>query len=515
MKRILILASALLLSALTLRAQPSATAENLDRKVQRTDAAMWADLDTYISKVKTDWNINGLVVMVGDDSKVLFSKGYGWRDDEAAEKIPMDENTLFQIASVSKSFTTALIASLVDEGRLKWDDRVVDILPDFKMYDPWVTEHLLVKDLSCHRTGLAGNEGASIARLGYTKEEMMHMMRLMKPVYPFRGGYRYNNHTFCVSALIVEKLTGKSWEENIRERIYKPLGMTGTFRGAEYAAAFADHSASQPYGWSPDGGRMSVNRLTEEDVCAGVWAASEAAGGIICTPSDMFKWAQFHLNEGKAGEKQIISKKQMTYLHTGINIVSQSPIHTTVYGHGWLIEQTEKCRMIWHTGTNSGQISICVFIPELNRVITINANTQIPNEPRFAIVRRAVDLMLGLEDYDYNADYLSKWHRKYDSTGPSVVAIPTPKPSAEEIAGTYTNGEWGDILVENGGDGLTITLLKPGFSFSLEHVDGNVFQFNSASTRFRIEFLFDTREKACGLKYINTGATILGSWQRK
>lgn len=515
MKKILLLVPAILLASVILHGQPAPTVANLGRQVQRSEERMWADLDAYIRKVKTDWKINGLVVMVGDGSKVLFSKGYGWRDDEASEKMPMDENTLFQIASVSKSFTTALVASLVDEGKLKWDDRVVDILPDFRMYDPWVTEHMLVKDLSCHRTGLAGNEGASIARLGYTKEEMMHMMRYMKPVYSFRGGYQYNNHTFCVSALIVEKLTGKTWEENIRERIYKPLGIKGTFRGADYARAFTDHTASQPYGWSPDGGRMKVNRLTEDDVCAGVWAASEAAGGIICTPADMFIWAQFHLNEGKVGEKQIISKKQMKYLHTGLNIVGQSPIQTTLYGHGWLIEQTQKCRMIWHTGTNSGQISICVFIPELNRVITINANTQVPNEPRFAIVRRAVDLMLGLEDYDYNAGYLAAWHRENDSPSSVKAAAPSPAPAAKSITGTYANGEWGDIEISKGEKGLTVTLVKPGFRFPLEHVDGNVFQFNSASTRFRIEFLFDVREQAYGFRYINTGATVLGTWERR
>lgn len=495
-------------------AQPAPTAANLGISVHRTDAEMWENLDAYIRKVKEDWHINGLVVMVGDSSNVLFSRGYGWRDDEADEKIPMDEKTLFQIASVSKSFTTALIASLVDEGKLKWDDRVVDILPDFRMYDSWVTENMLVKDLSCHRSGLAGNAGQSIARLGYTKEEMMHMMRLMKPAYPFRSGYRYNNHTFCVSALIVEKITGKSWEENIRERIYKPLGMSGTFRGAEYAAAFENRTASQPYGWEPDGGRMTVTRLTPQDVCAGVWAGSEAAGGIICTAEDMFRWGQFHLNRGVAGGKRIISKKQMDYVHKGINIVSQSPIQTTVYGHGWITEQTEKCRLIWHTGTNSGQISICAFIPDINRVITINANTQVPNQPRFAIMRRAVDLMLGLEDYDYNAEYLAAWHNAHDNVNPAKEGAEGHTPFDRQICGTYSNGEWGDVSIEKENDTLFINLVKPAFKFPLEHVDGAVYQFNSASTRFKIKFDCGFVDKAESFEYINTGAVILGPWER-
>lgn len=484
-----------------------------------SDEELYSRLDAYIQEVKDAWKIRGMVVQIGDDKNVLFSKGYGNRGDETETKIPMDEHTLFQIASVSKSFTTAVIASLVDEGLIKWTDRVIDILPDFKMYDPWVTEHAQIMDFTCHRSGLEGNEGGSgIPKLGYDKPDIMHLFQYWEPRYVFRGEYQYNNNAFVIPALITEKVTGKSWSDNVRERIYEPLGMTESmFRGPKYAAAFENGTASTPYKFLAVNGEIVVEPYDMEDIKPGVWRSSEAAGGIISTPRDMLKWAQFHLNEGVVDGRQVISKEQMRFLHTGMNMVRQDETGIRMYAQAWMVEQSKKCRIIWHTGTNAGQIALCAFLPDLNRTFTLNANTRIDNSARFAILYRFIDLFLGLDDYDYSAKYLEQWHKDHPAgqTTEPILYLPAPKNKA--IVGRYVkNEDFGDIEIKDKNGQLWFTMVKTGSTWPLRHISGDVFVFHSSSTDFKIQFSFTGNGKrATGLHFISGLPEEFGPWTRK
>lgn len=499
-------------------ALPAQTVVNLKpMAVPDPEAVIFEKLDRYCQEVRDSWNIRGMVVQVGDDSNVLWSKGYGYRSDESGQKIPMDEHTVFQIASVSKSFTTAIIASLVDEGLISWDDRVKDILPDFRMKDPWVTENARIKDFTCHRAGLRAEAGSGIPKLGYSKEDMMLMMQFMDPAYSFRDDYQYNNNAFAIPALVAEKVTGKTWRECVQERLYDPLGMTESmFRGPRYGEAYASGLASQAYTFDAVNGEMVVKPYDIEDIHPGVWVSSDAAGGVVSTPRDLLKWAQFHMNRGKVDGKQVISAEQMDYLHTGKNIIWQNEAGIRLYAHGWLVEQTAKCRMIWHTGTNAGQIAICVFIPEMNRVLTINANTKIDAMPRYAIVYRFIDLMLGLDDYDYNAEYLADWHKKHPKTESAAVVAPKPGPELKNITGTYVKDDiFGDIRIEKKKDKTYITLVKTGKTWELRHKDGNVFTFRSSATNFDVMFDFECGRKASSLAFISGLPSEFGEWTRK
>jgi len=518
MKKLLCLIALLVTSALVFAGpkQPKATTAVL------TEDEIFARLDKYVEEVAEDWNLKGIVVMIGDDKTVLHQKCLGYRDPEAQEPIPMDEHTVFQIASVSKSFTTALVASLVDEGKIKWDDKVIDILPDFEFADSWVTKNATIEDFCCHRSGLKDFNGSSGARLGYSKKEMLHLMKYIKPAFSFRSGYNYCNMAFVIPALVVEKVTGKSWQANVRERIYTPLGMSESmFRGETYAAAFADRRASQPYKLEAKKGEISVTRYPDEQVAAATPAASEAAGGIISTPLDLTRWAQFHLRKGTVGTgkqtRQVISKEQMEFLHTPVNIMQTDDRSIWGYGMAWITEQWDKCKIVHHTGTNNGQIAICAFIPELNRTFTINSNTELPTPARRALLYRYIDLMLGYEEYDYNADALAQWHKE----NPAPKNTKVKKDAAPDyrlLIGTYTkNQDWGDIVVSMKDDKLYLKMVKTGREWVLTHESGNDFTFNTCGSLFVVHFNFTdkTSRRAMGLEFTRRFLPEFGGWKRQ
>ena len=305
MKKTLLFLILFVLLAPTAGAQ---TTKNIPaRKPSVPQEEIIANVERTIARVMADWKIPGMGVSMYKDGKVILSKGYGVKSLETGA--PVDAHTLFQIGSVSKSFTAAVLAQLADEGLISWDDPVKKHLPDFEMYDPWVTDNLQIKDLTSHRTGLRDDIGTYLGNLGYTRDDIYHMLKLMPPAYIFRGDYQYNNITFIPAAKIIEKVTGKSWEENVRTRIFEPLGMTeSTLNGEGFGAALADGTAALPYAFERKGREMDVWPMYGDEQSLWWLTVVGPAGSVCCTPTDLIKWAVFHLGDGKVGDRQLISR---------------------------------------------------------------------------------------------------------------------------------------------------------------------------------------------------------------
>ena len=477
-----------------------------------------SNIESYIEQIRADWQIPGMAVSILKDGDLILCKGYGVKNlDNPQDSV--DIHTLFQIGSVSKSFTAYLLATLVEEGLLNWEDTVKNILPDFEMYDPWVTEHLQVKDLTSHRTGIGGQVGTYIPNLGYDRDDVYAMMGLLKPAYTFRGEYQYNNITFIPAAMIIEKVTGKSWEDNIRERIFEPLGMTeSTFNGEGFAEA---ENVALPYEFLSREGKMVINPLHGEEQALWWLTVIGPAGSICCSTTDLIKWAQFQLNDGKADGKELISKKNMDYLHKGVTITSQSASKTTLYGHCWFIEQSNKGRLFFHTGTTWGMTTLCAFVPELNLALTVQVNSEAPSDPRYAIMRRLIDLCLDLENYDYNAEYLEKWYTNAakeveEKAKADAEKVNTPAPESKLLVGKYTKDPlFGDswITLEKGK--LYIKIGKQGWKHEMTHVNGNTYKFRSDGTAFEIKFKFEEgRKKAASFEVDFKQGEEFGPWTR-
>ncbi|MDD2584508.1 MAG: serine hydrolase domain-containing protein [Bacteroidales bacterium] len=464
----------------------------------------------YLQEVKAQWKIPGMAFAVVKDGEMIYSNGFGVK--ELGKSDPVDASTLFQIGSVSKSFTAAVMASLVEEEKVNWNDTVKNILPDFRMYDKWVEENLQVKDIMTHHSGLQGQLGTYIPNMGYEREDIYNMLPLLKPKYSLRGSYEYNNITFIIASKIIEKVTGKSWEDNVRERIFKPLGMANSRVTGDEFASFKNvatpHSFSYLKGaaltdstWVDS---ISVTPLIGSDAQALHWlSVIGPAGSISSTVEDMSKYLLFHLNKGMVDSKQVVAKKQMEYLRKGHTIVSQDSAKTTLYAHCWFVEQNSRYRLYFHTGTTWGFTTLTAFVPELDLGFVILVNSEAPALPRYALMRRIVELYKGYPDKDYNAKYYKEWledkrasQKKRDKKAAEVEKLPAP--NLNKLVGVYDKGElFGKAVIEMENNELFITVGPKDWRSKLIHVNGNEFKFRMGGTTFETEFEFDKDGRIC------------------
>lgn len=466
----------------------------------------------YIIKVKNEWKIPGIAAGVIKDGKVVLNEGFGIAHPDGT---PVNETSLFQIGSVSKSFTATLMARLVDEGKVKWEDTVKSILPDLDLYDNWIEENLQVKDIMTHRMGMKGQQGTYIPNLGYSRDDVYRMMHLLKPGYSFRGSYEYNNITFIIAQRIIEKLSGKSWEDNLKDVIFEPVGMYNSSANGEPFAASPYAAVPYDYGWRDS---IFTAPIFGEEQALHWLTVVGPAGSVNSTVPDMLKYVQFHLDKGKVGDKEIISKKGMDFLHKGQTITSQDSARTTLYAHCWFVEQNSKYRLWFHTGTTWGFTTLVGFVPELNLGMVFLVNSDAPANLRYSLMRRLIDMYRGEEVLkDYSADYLAQWIKSSSESREKAMkreasAERSAAPPVESLVGVYDKGElFGKAVVDVERGEAYITIGPKGWRHKLVHRDGNEFTFRSDGHAFRVKF--DLGENPC-MDLDFGGNENFGPWMR-
>ncbi len=469
-------------------------------------------ISQYAQQVRSDWKIPGIAVSIVQGDSVVFAKGFGVKEQgKGGEKYGssalIDENTVFQIGSVSKSFSALLMAILVDEGLLSWSDTVKNILPDFEWGDSAVGNVLQVKDLFNHSSGMVAQAGTYIPYLGYDREDVYRMFKYIKPIYPYKTKFAYNNMTFIIAAKIVEELTGKSWEENMITKVLNPLGMNSTFLGGEgYISASKNVAAPHHFQYVKDpqsqfGGRMRVVQLYGEDRELHWLDVVAPAGGVSSSVSDMAKWVKFHLgngvvNRGNGDSVRIISSESMRFLHTGETFVKGDSTYTRKYGYCWYVEQGGDYDYIYHTGTTFGFTALCAFIPDKNLGITILCNSRVSEYARFALLKRIIDLYMwdGQKELrDWSKENIEKWYN--DQKTPSRRSVPckisrsSQVPDFKQLVGTYTKeAPFGDAIITLRGGKLYMEIGKYGWNHQLKHQQGNEFWLRSDGHTFAIFF---------------------------
>lgn len=426
-----------------------------------------ADFEKYVEEGRQAWNVPGLAVAIVQDNEVIFAKGFGVRQVGGAQAV--DENTIFQIGSTSKAFTAALVAMLADEEKVAWQDRVVDHLPDFRMYDPWVTREFTVEDLMAQRSGLPGYVGDGQGLMGFDRAHIIRTLRFLKPVSSFRSRYAYQNGVFLVPGALLEKHTGKTWEENVRERLLKPLGM----------------SASSVH---LDGWRKAKNLAGQHLKVAGKietlpldWPFHNSpyiygpAGGINSNIMDMAKWVRFWLNRGKVGERQLISVENLDFLQfPRVHLGSHKGI-TGFYCLAWVYNMQYPYPLIWHTGGTTGHATMVALVPQagLGLVVLSNLITPLPSE----LTHHFYDRYFGNPPRDWRGEMLAISKKQEEAQKIPKPAALTPPLSLERYTGTYRNDVYGPIEVAVQQDALVMTLGPKKIQARLKPWDRDAFQF--------------------------------------
>ncbi len=434
------------------------------------------EIDDYANVVNNTWKGPGMAIAVVKDDKVVFAKGYGSR--ELGKEAPVDENTVFAIASNSKAFTVAALAILVDEKKLAWDDKVTKYLPDFKMYDPWVTSELTIRDLVTHRVGLDTFSGDLLwYETNFTPDEILSRVRFLKPVSSFRTRYGYQNLMFIAAGKVVEKASGKGWCDFVTERILNPLGMSRT------TCSIKDLPDNAAFPHNESRGTLRV--LPRGNVDAGYSAAA-----LNSSVSDLTKWIRTQLGKGKFEGKQIFSEAQAWQMHQP-HLAQQiseaawkgNPTrHFTGVASGWFVYDYHGRKIINHSGGLDGMLSYTVLIPEENAGFVVLTNSEFPS---FIVMMNKIrDVLVNAPKRDYNAEAVEQVKRNKTAAeeerkkqDAARAANTKPSLAMSAYADTYSDDLYGAITIAEEGGRLVMRFSRsPNFVADLEHWHYDTFE---------------------------------------
>jgi len=447
-------------------------------------------LDTVVERARKEFEVPGIAVAVVKDGHVVAAKGYGVR--KLGEPAPVTANSLFRIASNTKAFTTAALAILVDEGKLHWDDRVIDHMPSFQMYDPYVTREMTVRDLLTHRSGMGLGAGDLMfwPATDFTREEIIRRIRFLKPATSFRSKYAYDNLLYLVAGSLIPAITGTSWDDFVRERIWIPLGMTST--NASTRALINARDAAIPHARAD--GKLVAMAQTDHDNNA-------PAGSINSCVNDLAKWMIVQLDRGAMpGRRRLFSEAQSKEMWSAQTILPIEDLpkgapaalavmqpNFNAYGLGWGLRDYRGHKLVGHTGVLAGYVSRTALLPDLKLGVVVLTNQE-ETGAHAAIAWTVLDHYLGVPATDWVAAFheLARIER---AEGEEAVKKAAGKRNADSrpslplaaYAGRYRDPWYGDILIEEraGKLGISFTHTKQ-LTGSLDH-----WQYNTFIARWR------------------------------
>lgn len=429
--------------------------------------AQLQDFAAYVDSARKQFDVPGIAVAIVKDGQVVLEQGYGVR--ELGKPDAVDAHTLFAIASNTKAFTAASLQMLAEEGKLNMDDRVIDHLPWFQMSDPYVTREMRIRDLLAHRSGLGLGAGDLLywPPTSYSTKEVVQRLRNVPLATSFRSAYAYDNILFAVATLVIEQVSGQSYADFIRERIFKPVGMD---------ESLVDMTALKP-GMDTAMGHAKFNFSELKPVPPMAWSNNSGAGGIYASVHDMARWMNVQLAAGKLPNGKPLfsedSQKQMWSMLTPMKIaeppvpeLKESRPNFAGYGEGWFLSDYRGQRLVWHTGGWPGMVSRVTLVPELHLGVVVLTNQE-SGAAFNAVTYRVLDAYLGKDKKDWVAAYAAAVKKSEANADDSwkqhqAVRDKSGKPSLPlaGYAGTFRDPWYGDIVVSQQGGKLRLRFAK-------------------------------------------------------
>jgi CubicO group peptidase (beta-lactamase class C family) len=482
--------------------------------------ASWAQVDSnkieqVISNSMARFDVPGMAVAIVQNDQVVFAKGFGVANLDTGS--PVNKNTLFGIASNTKAFTSAALAMLVDQGKLSWDDRVIDHLPEFQLYDAYVTREMRIRDLLSHRSGLGLGQGDLMIWPSTDKSvaDILVGLKYLTPASSFRSQYAYNNLMFVTAGEVVARVSGVSWNDFIEKNILQPLQMHDSRAGFSRIEKTNNNWA---IGHIPMDGKLHpffVNYL--EDF--------RGAGAIASSVSDMSQWLRTQLAAGKMpnGQQLFSAQQQAQMWHPHITSMASSSAYQAYrqqfkgYGLGWSIEDYHGVKKLGHGGGILGMVSQVTLVPEKNLGIVILSNQQ-AFSALSAITHEVLEDVLQLEDKDW-VEELAKKHfaakeQAYANAKPAAPADYQPQLPNINYTGTLHDNWYGDVVIEQLDGKLHIDFTHTKrLKGTLEHYTGNTFivqwdeKLLEADAFISFNMNTDNRVASAAMRAVSTQAT--------
>lgn len=461
-----------------------------------TSTLVWAappeDLPETVEALRQKVGAPGVSIAIVENGEVTMARGWGVR--ELGKPAPVDADTLFQTGSTGKAVTAAALAVLVDQGKIAWDDPVIKHMPWFRMYDPWVTREITIRDLLVHRSGLGLGQGdlMMVPRTRLTRRQTVERVAYLKPKTSFRSAYAYDNILYAVAGQLIEEVTGQTWEDFVREQVLRRGGMrTATTDSPE---RFATANRSQPHARlsGPLRGLGPQQVLDERDELG---RNAAPAGGLAFSANDQAAWLRIQLAKGALPDgTKLFSPAQAAEMWKPVTIMTPPNLPESLklaqpnqqgYALGWQVQDYRGQRMISHGGAVFGSITRVVLLPDQNVGFAIQMNSE-DSGMMLGLTYRLIDHYLGFPDNGW-IDRWETWYqarleggRKALASAQSAPAKVGPSLPPASYAGRYRDAWYGDVVIGSDGKGLTVDFTStPNMAGRLKH-----WQYDSFITEF-------------------------------
>lgn len=429
-----------------------------------------------------------IVLVKGND--ILYMDGMGYRDLDG--KLPVNTKTQFAIGSTSKAFTATVLGTLVDEGKLKWDDLVIDHVPEFRMKDPVATTQLTIRDIQCHRSGLPRHDLAWLLS-DFSRDELLQHIRYLDPFVPFRSMFHYNNFMWMLAGIVGERITGKSWEENVRERIFDPLGMND----ANFSVTDMQQSPDFACAYDvKDGEILQIPPRPIEPI--------GPAGSINAHIEDYARWIMLNINGGEYNGKRVISAENLTEIHApqmaipiqdelGMAFRMMEAFSDLVYTLGWVSLQYRGRAHVMHAGGIDGYSSFLTLLPKEKIGAGVLTNSGGITK-HYGIILEIIDRFLGDEPTPWIEKIsalekmaLSGMTQAEQEFADKQVKGTQPSHPLADYTGTYNHPAYGVIRIELKGEKLA-GLYNNRYPIELNHYHYDVFSMHLDDPRRAMNF---------------------------